>query len=130
MNTKKSIIIGTCVLFAIIAIRIVLGWNELRADDAKIRQWLLQRTPLGTEKQVVSTFIDAQGWKDNSGKKDSGFFDVYLRDSPHQNAESALEVVLGGYPGFPWHVTVIAVWVFDIEGHLIDLKVFKISDSL
>jgi hypothetical protein len=85
-------------------------------------------TPLGSKVEEVEKFLDARGFVHRPGKKDSSYFEFYLRTAPPGNY-TAIEVELGEYQGLPWWVFVRGLWVFDEEGRLIEINVYKFYDS-
>ncbi len=105
-----------------------LAFDPMRRPSEQIHASILERTPLGTTHNDVRAFLDVQGWKHHAGDKEGGDFWQYRKE--HEiKGESAICARLGSYQGFPWYVTVDAVWVFDADGKLIGVQVFKTADS-
>jgi hypothetical protein len=103
--------------------------TELRKPSDTIRASLLQKTPLGSSLEAVCAIADSQGWQRKRFQKgDNGFFDLYRLRSGGIG-ESGLYAHLGDYQGFPWWVSVWAMWIFDANDNLIEIKVDKIMDS-
>jgi hypothetical protein len=109
------------------------GWvtwkliNPLRQPTNDIESWLLEQTPLASSKSEVLRFVESKGWKHNPGARDGDLFWLYLNGGGI--GESAICGTLGEYQGWPWWVTVRAIWVFDPEKKLTDVRVFKHMDS-
>jgi hypothetical protein len=122
-------------LFALVGVLAVMIFaitasllNPLRKPPDQIRAYLLARTPLGTKKDDVRVLLQEKRWQRFPEKPESGAFSVYRRR--HNGSGSrAIYAELGGYQGFPWWVSVSAIWVFDEEGKLIDVDIHKIHDS-
>jgi hypothetical protein len=128
VRTSWWVLVGALALLLTLLGAIILPSAWLRQGEDKIRLSLLRSTPLGTTTSNVQHFIDSRRWPSYLGKKDSGSFELYLRE-PHPEAATAIEVDLGRYQGWPWSVKVEGLWIFDAEAKLIELQVSKIYDS-
>jgi hypothetical protein len=96
--------------------------RPLHRSEAGIRASLLKRTPPGTPKKDVETFIAREGWHPLS-----------TTQVPTET-QSAIEVYFGEYFicgtwGFAMR-GVWGVWSFDFNSRVIDIWVHKENDSL
>jgi len=107
-------------LVAIVAgISFCIVSNPLRQSDAKLRAWLLAQTPLGSSSNEVRSVLEQRGW----------CTDGYRTTSPRPAADPFMAGALGGYQGFPWHVSVAAFWEFDPSNRLAGIRIQRIIDS-
>jgi hypothetical protein len=126
---KWSFVIVAALGVLSVAIAWILPTMWLRADEVEIRHKLWDATPIGTKFTDVEEFIRSQRWHYFHSKRDSGEFELYLREKHHPDAATAIQARLGEYQGFPWSVRVRGLWVFDSDDKLIDITVAKIHDS-
>lgn len=119
--------IGGCALWSL---------NPIHRDEAGIRIYLLQKTPLGSSIHDVEVVFAHEGWK---GKIN------WVWDPKDPKAAENLRMAETFYPGVkgvkiigadigeyhaPWDVWIDAYWGFDSSGKLIDVHVRRMVDSL
>lgn len=114
-------------LFAVLMAAVILlagcsAARPLHRSEAKIRASLLERTPVGTPRSDVETFVAKQGWHR---------LDVAPRSG---NVQTPIEVYFGEYFicgswGFAMR-GVYGTWGFDSDGRIVDVKVRKANDAL
>ena len=118
--------------------------RPLHRSPASIRHSLLKRTPAGTPYEDVVAFLKRERWDFDSSTNvpwiqypreprrpviycipdSAGFF-------PDQEVKTALDVELGVYPALPiFDRHVEASWLFNADNQLLDIWVWKYSDSL
>jgi hypothetical protein len=90
--------------------------RPLHRSEAKIRDSILKRTPLGTTKKEVEAFIGKEGWQ-------------VMPDS-RAVKQNDIEVLFGGYAIFFGTCNVYGVWKFDDSDLLIEMSVSKSHDVL
>jgi hypothetical protein len=84
--------------------------NPLRRSSGQIAASLLERTPAGSTRAAVLTWINTQGWR-------GGGRPYPLHERP------PLERVLGSYTSFGLRVVVFAHWKFDDDERLQTVEV-------
>jgi hypothetical protein len=113
---------------AVVVLAIGLGFASPRSPASTIETALLRITPLGSSKEDVLRAIEKQGWK-HGPIENVGF----LKQIPSRRMEvvgkKSIEAHLGEY-GFLFRTSVDAFWGFDNEGKLMDVWVWKTTDSL
>ena len=102
--------------------------NPLRRSEATIRESLLQDMPLGTKLSEVHDFILEQDWKLKSINEETGFYDQRTKP-PKETGEQSIRASLGNYHN-PFLTNVTVFWGFDRNSELIDIWVWKTTDSL
>jgi hypothetical protein len=85
--------------------------NPLRGSNEAIAADLLRQAQPGTPREEVRALIREQGWS-KSGIVGAG-------------REGDLQVILGGYQGLPFRVSVCALWEFDDSGNLRTVRVSR-----
>jgi hypothetical protein len=93
--------------------------NPLRHSDAKLRAWLLGKTPLGSSSNDVRSVIERRGW----------YTDGYRTTQPRPALDPFIAGGLGGYQGLPCYVFVSAFWEFDSSNRLAGIRIQRIIDS-
>ena len=132
--TKRRLVVILLTLGMAGGFLTLLLFNPLRRSGDKIRKSLLELAPLGSSENQVRAALDSVGFKHYPGRKDGDLLWRYRVDHG-DTGESAICGDLGSYANlgeygyFPWHVTVRAIWVFNVNGNLIDLQVVKVIDS-
>jgi hypothetical protein len=115
------------VFLGIVLFAVVLAWHiPLWHDEAWIRAWLLDQTPVGSSSSEVRTVILERGWRLSEDRNDVG--------APSWNSGPAVGVariwcVLGSYRSPVFETTVDAVWAFDQDSRLVDIMVRKTTDA-
>ena len=122
--------------------------NPMRKSEAVVRDYILELTPVGTSKEKVIKFIEnnAQQYKDHRHydwfinyetydhgmKVDSGRAMLpahgYEYDESELTGKETIEAAVSAYIKF-FEVTVLGCWAFDEDGKLVDVGVYKSSDS-
>jgi hypothetical protein len=125
MSRKSTLL---CCLAAILVL-ILVGCSTvgpLCRSGEKVRASILKRTPLGCSSEQVYTFIKQQRWP-ASYEETEGL-------APGRTAAGGIEVAreLGTthFLLFPFETTVIAYWIFDKDGRLIDVRIIQDTDAL
>jgi len=128
MNRPIAIAVAVAVLAAVVAGAIVLS-TPLRRSEEHLREALLTETPLGAEFDEVRLLLNARGWLDDRHHEHIGF----LKQVPGRKTEvvglRSLRAHLGHYRA-PYRTDVTAFWGFDEEGKLVDIWVWKTTDSI
>jgi len=109
----------TLTAFAIFVLLLAGGCSvarPLHRSEAKIRDSILKKTPLGTPKKDVEAFIEREGWR-------------VMPDSKALK-QNDIEVLLGGYAIFFGTCDVYGVWKFNDSDLLIEMSVYKSHDVL
>jgi hypothetical protein len=96
--------------------------DPIRRSDNSVQEWLLKKTPIGTPRHEVETFIEERGWT-KGGRYRSEEIDKVGRANVEKHW---LDYRLGSY----WNVfdtTVYAEWHFDETGKLDSIHVWKFT---
>jgi hypothetical protein len=127
MRRRKLFLISLVALvLAISTGAIVVLLNPLRGSKQQIRASLLRHTPIGSTPDQVRTFVRAAGWEPEDDKDLGGYLTDAIKES---HGKTAIFARLGDYQGIPWRHWVEAIWVFDANGALIDILIWKFIDS-
>ncbi len=110
-------IVAVIGIAAVIVVRIAL--DPLRQSDAKLRAWLLNKTPLGASSNEVLMSVKMHGW----------YTDGYKSTLPRPATDPFIAGELGGYQGIPWYTFVSAFWEFDSSNRLADIRIRRVVDS-
>jgi hypothetical protein len=79
---------------------------------------MITKTPLGTKLADVRNICNQEGWSIN-------LHGMGLGDSWNNKIVARL----GSYQGFPWYVSVDAIWKFNKANELEDITIIKTTDS-
>lgn len=93
--------------------------NPLRTSDDGLQEWLLAKAPIGSHSNEVRAVVAKHGWQS----------EVYPTTWPRPANDPFIAGNLGGYQGFPWHVTVAAFWEFDGSNRLVNIRIRRTMDS-
>jgi hypothetical protein len=115
--TSLLLVAGLIAFAGIIA---ALDSNPLRRSEGQIRQWVMQKTPLGSSREEVMAAIAKEPWLGHPKFGGVG--------TPPSVTD--IDAKLGSYQGFPWYCRVDAYWSFDSQGKLTDVHVIRGCDSL
>lgn len=102
-----------------------LSLNPLRHSDAEIREWVLQKTPLGSTRTEVMAVIAKEGW--------SGHSEFRGTPEPERFVSGGVTFYgadLGSYQGFPWRCRADAFWNFSADDKVIGVYVSSWCEGL
>jgi hypothetical protein len=120
-----NVSIRSAILLVVI---LVGGCSDLRRNAEKIEASLLLLTPLGSSPEAVLEVVKAKRWK-TAGYRLNGFY--RQRPKAEVVGVSSIEASLGDYWFFPIGTTnATAFWGFDENGRLIQIWVWKTTDTL
>lgn len=91
-----------------------------RSED-KVRASILKRTPLGCPSEQVYALIKQERWLASYESTEGLAAGL---------TEEARELGTTHFVMFPFPTTVIACWIFDKNGSLIDVRVIQDTDAL
>ena len=111
------LIVAVIGVAAIIVLR--MASDPLRQSDAKLRAWLLTRTPLGASSNEVLMTVKSHGW----------YTDGFKSTLPRPATDPFIAGDLGGYQGLPWYTFVSVFWEFDSNNRLVGIRIRRIHDS-
>ncbi|HEY3391750.1 MAG TPA: hypothetical protein VGK58_03525 [Lacipirellulaceae bacterium] len=117
--SAKRLIITTAIGLVALAATLVaasLILNPWRRSDASIRARLLAVTPQGSGRAEVQAILQQKGWLGPPATQWSS--------DPNKFAAR-----VGAYQGLPWYTNVYAIWLFDSNGQLKDIKIDRVLDS-
>lgn len=126
---KKGIIIVAIVMVIFILIGIiVVNLNPLRKNETKLRETLLLDTPLGMNLDDILTYIEGnEDWEIRRISLEHGFTNQSFIPEKIVG-EKFIRVKIGEYSNlFTTSVTVF--WGFNADSELIDIWVWKTTDS-
>ena len=137
MKNKKKIPRRFILYIVIVAVFGMLASNPLRWSTESISNHVQRRIPLGTDiNEVVRKLEKHWKWKIREindygvqmirGKPYHGF----TKDRDTLFGEKSIEIYLGGYQDLPFRKNVCAFLIFDENDKLIEVAVYKVSDSL
>ncbi len=115
---RKEKLARYIVLGVVASVLILIGivaLNPLRRSDDTIKRRLRKITPMG------STFEDV-----TAVAKNHGWYTPRLYGLGTNNITGDL----GSYQGFPFTITVIAVWQFDSGNRLTNIRILRDQDAL
>ncbi len=103
----------------------------LRRDSTHIEASLLEMTPIGSSPETVLQVIKTKDWQTKGHNLQNGFY----KQPPGRKAETVgvthIQASLGDYHRFPIGTTnTSAFWGFDSDGRLIEVWIWKTTDSL
>ncbi len=142
MKKKKVKFILAVILLIIIITIIIFLLNPLRYSKEKIREKLLESTPIGTEMQEVFDYINSHNeWEIEYIDYNYGYLILggkYPSEVVGNLSSEYLEKVIGeqstrvflGEYHNPLCVSVVAYYAFDSEGKLINIAVDKHVDGI
>jgi len=121
--------ISSIILLILVGISFLWLWNyPLRKDNNKIQADMIEKTPIGTTFNEVLKRLESMNFKpkisNNTGflKQEGGLSKTI--------GVSSIRVHLGDYWKFPFFRTsVTAFWGFDETGRLIEIWIWKTTDS-
>jgi hypothetical protein len=116
---RKVAILALAAVAVGLVVDLSFNSNPLRQSDARLRAWLLSKTPLGSNLAEVRSVLDQHGWHDVR----------FQQMLPHPAAEPFLGGEIGKYQGLPWHTSVRAFWEFDSSNRLVGIQIQRIADS-
>jgi hypothetical protein len=128
MSRKRLFIVEA----SVVALIVIAGWiasQPLLRSENSIRAALLKKTPLGSSVTEVRMFVDRRGWLDRKYIGSGGF----LKQAPGKPAEVVGATSMCGDLGhywLPFRTDVTAFWGFDTSNRLVDIWVWKTTDSL
>ncbi|MGA3266722.1 MAG: hypothetical protein ABSE16_07865 [Verrucomicrobiota bacterium] len=128
MLTNGKKLLGVFLLVAVVGFMFI-GCSSLRRSEATIRDRLERLTPLGTQYDVAFQTLEHH-FSHVQINETTGFL---RQEGTHQEVVGikSIQVHLGEYRNFPIGSTSIdAYWGFDKNGRLIDIWVWKTTDSL
>ena len=121
------------VLVIILGIALTLYLNPLRRSEEKIREKMLELTPIGTSMEDVVKVVEGNNkWEIAWISYDRGYI-IQEPGKPRTTiGEKSIRVFIGEYPfGEGIFTTAVTVfWGFDENIKLIDVWVWKTTDSL
>ena len=115
-----------CLSGACVAVVLWFYPPSLMRSEVGIRNSLLKQTPLGSSFDQVRSFAERQGWRPHG--EWNGFQRQEAGKLPETVGVTSIEAEVGRY-WLPFCTTVTAFWGFDSEGRLIDVWVWKTTDS-
>jgi len=126
MNTRRILRVTLIVIgvLAIAGIATEMRSNPLRRSESEIRDWVLQKTPLGSTRSDVMAVIAKQGWQGHPEYRGAARRDI----SAHRVSSYGAD--LGSYQGFPWRCRADAFWSFDADDRSTDLQVSRWCEGL
>jgi hypothetical protein len=125
---KKGKIVAA-ILVACAATTFFVCKNPLRSSEGKIQKRLMQTTPIGSTYTSVKEALQGK-YKKVEIRENIGFLRQELSNHRVVGVKS-IEVHLGEYFKFPFGTTsVSAFWGFDADGKLLEIWVWKTTDSL
>jgi hypothetical protein len=110
--------LAALLIVAVPVVAITVEWlvrpilNPLRRSPGTIAASLLEQTQPGSTRAEVSGWVDAQGWR--AGGKPYPF-----------GGEVPVQRIVGEYDSFGFDVIVCAEWIFDKDGRLETVEVYK-----
>ncbi|WP_143069627.1 hypothetical protein [Halopseudomonas yangmingensis] len=126
MAVSRPILIGAIIVLCIV----FLMWsNPLRESEENIRNYVLERTPLGSDFSEVLTVIRENKWTVIFVNESSGFYHQG-RKEPTVIGQKSIRASLGDYQDIPFRANVTVFWGFDDEGRLLDIWVWKTWNGL
>lgn len=99
--------------------------NPLRWSHENLREWLLEKVPLGSSVAHLKSAVDKEGWRVMSIWEHG--------DTPPHigvQGDTVVRVDLGGYRGLLFRVEMDSYWVFDESDRLLDVQTKREADSL
>ena len=118
MKAKKRFIIMGIVPVGVLLFflyQVFSGTAFLYRSEEKIKEKLLNKTPVGTSLNEVENFLEETNFS--------------IRSYWERGSKSHLTVDLGTYQGIPWEVAVVTRWNFE-NGFLTEILVHKEYDAL
>jgi len=146
MMRKRTQIVLSLLLLIVLATIVTLFTNPIRRPTSSVRNYILRRTPVGTDIEDVIEFISNKSWEIHFISRERGFRHPNPQFIPGQFTEEELRypidigeqsiiVFAGRYRTWykflfivPTDVTIF--WGFDANGKLIEVHVAKIYDIL
>ncbi len=128
MRTRLRIFIIAVIAFGLVCVSIVIC-SSLRRSEAAITRKLERLTPLGTQYAIAAHELESHFGRIQKNKT-TGFL---RQEGPRQEVVGAMsiEIHLDDYYHFPIGTTLVdALWGFDKEGKLLEIWVWKTTDSL
>ena len=131
----KSQLIWSCIAIAIIITTIWIYANPLRRSEKWIHDRALKEVPLGSTQAQLAIFAKAKGWEielelhTGNNPEIMPKPDGTLRKSP-LNGEYLTRIDMGHFVWFPVpiRVDVESYWIFDPNGKLVELYIWKVAD--
>ena len=100
--------------------------NPLRYSENEIKDFMMKATPVNSDMKTVIELIEKRNWAIRYISEEYGYTD---RDRDVEVGEKSIRAWIGDYRNlFITDVTVF--WGFDEESKLIDIRVWKDTDSL
>jgi hypothetical protein len=124
---------GVILVFGALAFAMPLGslFFGLRRSEEKIKPSLLELAPLGSNPDTVLAVVKHQGWKTDGYRANTGFYKQEPKTKPEVVGVSSVQASLGDFYTFPFGSTnVSAFWGFDKDRRLIEIWVWKTTDSI
>ena len=109
---KKHRLLFSALAIVAVALSAWFFSSPLRRPESSIRASLLRSTPLGSSSHEVRAFVKSQGWTEGPV------------------GVTSIQGDLGHYRSLPFQTYVTALWSFDTDDHLIDVRVEKTVDGL
>jgi len=146
MKKRKKIflifLIITLILILLLIVMLIFNpmynpFDPLRRSERKIKEEVLELTPIGSSmEEVIRVIENNERWNVSYINHDLGFArpgppdpeDVAQGSNVTIVGEKSIEVILGTYSGFTTFKTYVSTyWGFDENENLIDIYVYKIS---
>ena len=138
---KKIIIYSLLGILVIVVGVIVISCssNPLRKSEARIRESILDLTPIGMSMDDIIKMVESkEEWEPPRVNYEYGvLYDKRMRRFRYGNyiealsenfditGEKSIDITMGHYSGFLVEVYVTAWWAFDEDSKLIDVFVYK-----
>ena len=113
----RYIVLG--VVASILILAGVVASNPLRRSNETIKRRLQKSTPIGSNFEDVT-----------SAAKNHGWYSPGLYAGSRGLATNNITGDLGSYQGFPFKITVIAIWEFDSVNRLTNIQIWREQDAL
>jgi hypothetical protein len=121
-ETRKATVARYITIAIVLSIFVFLGIvasNPLRRPDETIKRRLGKVTPMGSTLEEVAAAAKKRGW-----------YRPRLYSGSSRLATNNITGDLGSYAGFPFKITVIAIWEFDSSNQLTNIQIWRDQDAL
>jgi NADH:ubiquinone oxidoreductase subunit 3 (subunit A) len=129
MNMRIIITILSIVILLILLGIVIYFANPLLGSEGKIREKLLEYTPIGTKMNDVVSFIESrEDWEIENTSYEHGFLHQGTQP-PERIGEQSIRIYLGDYR-IVFITSVTVFYGFDENSELIDIWVWKDTDVI
>ena len=118
-------ILAVLVAIAIGTTAVLYASNPLRRSDEAVREWLLEKAPIGSDLETLRSVADREGWRVNG---------EWAGHQPHSDwggvdGDTVVWIYLGGYRNV-FRTDLDSFWAFDENDRLTAIATRRMVDAL